>query len=190
LVKVEKKGAPKLNGDKKVKEEVDSAKKAKGSNAGQKDAKVRPKARGVPSSQSKPVDEGASQGDSDFESKLEPRGKRSAKGIVKTEFIEELTDSASDEADTKPSSKAKRRRPTNSTNLPDAVKSDSVTWRVTIMGAYRAHIGCTDEVWTVNDGTALRHLQIIWDFYMKKKQSHQFVANDPVLPLVSIAAFV
>ena len=193
--KVEKKGAPKLPGEKcstKVKEEVDSAKKAlKESNAGQKDAKVRPKPRRVPSRQSKPVDEseGASQGDSDFESKLEPCGRRSAKNMVKTEFIEELADNSSDEADAKPSSKAKRKRPTNSANLPEAVKDDTVTWRVTILDAYRAHIACTDEVWAVNDGTALRHLQVIWDFYIKK-QPHKFVANDPVLALVGVAAFV
>jgi hypothetical protein len=113
----------------------------------------------------------------------DPRGKHPAKSMQRTDSADEL-EHASDEGDTK--SKAKRcKRPTNGTNLPDAVRPDSVLWKITILGVYRAHIACTNEVWSINDGTALRHLQIIWDFHMKGKKTHQFLSNDPIIPLVS-----
>lgn len=178
-MRVEKKTAPKLPREKRkaeVKEVED--------NAGKKDAKVRPRpAHRIPSKPSKLVPKSEDVSDQD-----------DLKSAQKADSdVDELEGSdAEDEADTKPNSesKARRKRATNSANLPAAVKNDSVTWRVTIMGAYRAHIACTDEAWVVNDGTALRHLQIVWDYYMGSKQSHKFVANDPVLPLVSIVILV
>ena len=191
LVKIEKKGDPKLPGQKKVKTEVDSADKAKNNN-GQKEVKVKPRpVQRVSSRQPKPIDKSEDVSDQDgldLENRPGSHGKRSAQGTQKADSdVVELGDT-SDELDNKPNSKARRKHPTNDANLPNAVKNDSVTWRVTILGAYRAHMACTEEVWTINNGTALRHLQLIWNFYMPvgSKQSHSFVENDPVLSLVRL----
>jgi hypothetical protein len=58
----------------------------------------------------------------------DPRGKHPAKSTQRTDSADEL-EHASDEGDTK--SKAKQcKRPTNGTNLPDAVRPDSVLWKI------------------------------------------------------------
>lgn len=115
-------------------------------------------------------------------SRKRPSNESKATGSV--DDMDEISDQG--EAKGKPKS---HKHPTNSLNLPGAVKSESALWRITILGAYRAYMACMCEVWTVNDSTALRHLQIIWDFYANDNQAYKFVPNDPILPLVSIAIF-
>ena len=58
-------------------------------------------------------------------------------------------DKISDQGEAKGKPKS-HKHPTNSLNLPGAVKSESALWRITILGAYRAYMACTCEVWTVN----------------------------------------
>jgi hypothetical protein len=78
-----------------------------------------------------------------------------------------------------------RKRPTNKANLPKVVKDNIHFFNSVILRAYRAYIACSKEVWVVQDGTALRYLQIIWDFHANENQVHKFTLHDPILPLVS-----
>lgn len=119
-----------------------------------------------------------------------------AKGMVKKrndsghEIKKELADHASDDSaaesldpkDAKP--RQRRKRPTNLSNLPDAIKKDNTLWKVTVLGAYRAYVACSGEVWTINESTALEYLQAIWNHFANKSQAQEFARRDPVLPLV------
>ncbi|KAM6493585.1 hypothetical protein JOM56_011719 [Amanita muscaria] len=62
--------------------------------------------------------------------------------------------------------------------------SDSAFWKITILSAYRTHIACTKEIWTVQNTTLLRYLQTIWDFFAKDKQAYTFVPTDPIFSLL------
>ncbi|KAM6503125.1 hypothetical protein JOM56_000068 [Amanita muscaria] len=96
---------------------------------------------------------------------------------------EETADDLDDTSNAKSNTKV-RTRPTNGSSLPPFIRSDSAFWKITILSAYRTHIACTKEIWTVQNTTSLRYLQTIWDFFAKDKQAYTFVPTDPIFSLL------
>ncbi len=121
-----------------------------------------------------------------------PSSRRNDSGHqIKKELDHVSEDSAAETLepiDAKP--RQRRKRPTNLSNLPEAIKKDNNLWKVTVLGAYRAYIACSGEVWTINDSTALEYLQAIWNHFANKNQAQEFARRDPVLPLVRTTKIV
>jgi hypothetical protein len=115
-----------------------------------------------------------------------PSSRRNDSGHqIKKESDHASEDSAAeslDPRDVKP--RQRRKRPTNLSNLPEAVKKDNNLWKVSVLGAYRAYIACSGEAWTLNDNMALEFLQAIWNHFAKKDQAQEFHQRDPILALV------